>query len=582
MLKRYRLATFHCSLPLFELQNKLSAHAQEILKKKFGESTTVHFDVCMEEGRGDLTSSIALQYGKKVGKKPQEVASTLVDGLMTIEGVQKVESAGPGFVNVFLVDASLTLVLKDVEESCTPRQVKKGANPIVVDYSQPNIAKPLGVHHILSTVIGQSLVNLYKHLGYATVSINHIGDWGTQFGKLAVAHQKWGKKAIEKYSIDELLELYVQFHTEAEKNPELEDAGRAAFKTLEDGDPTLRTFWSAVVTITMESMGDMYRRLHVHFDHTQGESFYEDKMAPIIDEGKKKGVFVQGKEGALIANFPEESKLPPAIVVKADGSTIYMTRDLATARYRIDTWHPSAILYVVDVAQQLYFQQLFATLGQLQWKLPTLEHVLFGRMRFSDKSMSTRKGNILKLEQVLDEAVARAEAVIAERGEKIQTDDPKELSEMIGVGSLVYGVLSQNRKMDMVFDWDKMLSFEGNSAPYLQYTHARAMSVLRKSGESNTPHSFSIKSLTTHERTLIKLLVQFGDTLESARADHLPHKVTVYLHDVCQAFNSFYAVDEILTSTGDTRALRISLASLTARVLKTGAEILTIRVPDRM
>ena len=304
-------------------------------------------------------------------------------------------------------------------------------------------------------------------------------------------------------------------------------------------------------------------------------------MAPIIEEGKKKGVFKEGKEGALIVEFPEETKMPPAIVLKGDGSTIYMTRDLATARYRIDTWHPKAILYIVDVAQQMYFRQLFGILSQLKWTLPVLEHTLYGRMSFSDRKMSTRKGNILKLDEVLNEAVSRATELIKERGEKIQTDDPAALAEMMGVGALVYGILSQNRKMDMVFDWNKMLSFEGNSAPYLQYTHARAKSVLRKGGEQD-PAITSAVELSSAERRLTKLLLMFGQTLEDARKDHLPHRITNYLYEVCQAFNTFYNSDEILTAPLKARAYRLGLTGLTARVLKAGAEILTLRVPDRM
>ncbi len=566
---------------MFNLQNKLSASAQGFLQKKFGDSTIVHFDVSFEENHGDLTTSVALQLGKKLKMAPRDIAAEIADALSALDGVEKVEVAGAGFINITFTPEALVGSMHDAESACLPQKNTKNAAPIVIEYSAPNIAKPLGIHHILSTVIGQVLCNLYTHLGYTTVAVNHIGDWGTQFGKLSVAYAKWGKKPIEQHTIDELLELYVRFHKEVEVDPALEDEGRLAFKNLEAGDKALRTFWTAVVKITMKSMEHMYERLHVHFDHIQGESFYEDKMAPIIEEGKKKKVFRPGNDGALIAEFSEESGMPPAIVIKGDGSTIYLTRDLATIRYRIDTWHPEAILYVVDVAQQLYFKQLFATVGQLQWELPTLEHVLFGRMRFSDKSMSTRKGNILKLEEVLDEAISRAEAVIEERGENIQTEDPAGLAEMMGVGSLVYGILSQNRKMDMVFDWDKMLSFEGNSAPYLQYTHARAKSVLRKAGGApkNIP---AIDNLTSHERALLKLLLVFGDILEEARAEHLPHKVTVYLYSLCQAFNAFYNSDEILSALGATRDLRLMLTDITATVLKTGAELLTLRVPDRM
>ena len=564
---------------MFDIRDTLQGPAEKILKEKFGLSTTVHFDVNFEDGRGDLATSAALQLAKKVGSSPRAIAEILVSALRDTQGVEKVEVAGAGFVNVTLTTDAIIAGLKSVRTASVPMKKRK-SKPIVVDYSAPNIAKPLGIHHILSTVIGQSIVNLYKHRGFETVSVNHIGDWGTQFGKLAVAYEQWGTKPIEEHSIDELLSLYVRFHDELEKNAGLEDLGRSAFAALEKGDKKLRSFWKAVVDITMRSMDDLYTRLSVRFDRTMGESFYELLMSPIIEEGKRKGVLQEGKEGALIVNFAEELKMPPAIAVKADGSTIYLTRDLATIRYRIDEWHPEAILYVVDVAQQLHFQQLFETVRLLGWDLPHLEHVIFGRMRFADKSMSTRKGNILKLDDVLDEAVKRASAIIAERGAKIQTDDPKELAEMMGVGAVVYGVLSQNRRMDMVFDWDKMLSFEGNSAPYLQYTYARARSVLRKSGSEGADVRVTV--LTAKERHLLKLLFLFGDTVEAARREHLPHTLTTYLYELCQAFNSFYASDEILSTEGVTRDFRLYLTACTAEILKIGASILTLRVPERM
>ncbi|MDD5054651.1 MAG: arginine--tRNA ligase [Candidatus Peribacteraceae bacterium] len=566
---------------MFDLQNKLSGICEAEMKKKFGISTTIHFSFSLDKGRGDLTTSAALSLAKQLKQSPQDVAKTIAQALKSVDGVENVSIAGPGFVNVMLAPATLSGELPSTLLVCSPQKNTKKTSPVIIDYSAPNVAKPLGIHHILSTVIGQSLANLYRHLGFDTVSINHLGDWGTQFGKLAVAYERWGTKKVEEHSIDELLALYVKFHDELATDASLETEGRAAFAKLEQGDTTLREFWKSVVGITMRSLDHLYERLHIHFDHTHGESFYEDKMATIVKEGKKKGVFLPGEGGGLIVRFPETDKLPTLIALKADGSTIYLTRDLATARYRIDTWHPQSILYVVDVAQQLYFKQLFATLGQLGWELPHLEHVLFGRMRFADKDMSTRKGNILKLEAALDEALLRAKTIISERGEKIQTDDPDGLAEMMGVGALVYGILSQNRKMDMVFDWKKMLSFEGNSAPYLQYTHARAKSVLRKGGEEH-PALTVATSLSPAERRLTKLLLMFGQTLEDARKDHLPHKLTNYLYDVCQAFNAFYNSDDILGASAEQRAFRLGVTSLTARVLKTGAEILTLRVPDRM
>ncbi len=567
---------------MYDLRDKLQGAAETILKKKFAVSTTVHFDVSFGEGRGDLTTSVALQQAKGLKKAPKEIAQAVAEDLKQIEGVAEVEVAGNGYINVTLDADILAEGLVLALESCIPKKTRKEEDPVIVEYSSPNIAKPFGIHHILTTIIGQSLSHLYRHQGFHTISMNHIGDWGTQFGKLAVAYRKWGTKPLEQHSIDDLLALYVRFHDEAEKDLTLEDEGRAAFRQLEAGDDALRKFWQTVVDCTMASLQGVYEHLGIQFDFTIGESFYEDKMQSIVAEGREKEVFHEGEKGALIVEFPEGTKIPTALVLKSDGSTNYLTRDLATIRYRIDTWHPQAILYVVDVAQSLHFQQLFSTVQKLTWELPHLEHVVFGRMRFADASMSTRKGNTLKLEDVLTEAVSRASKVIEERGEKIQTDDPEDLAEMMGVGSVVYGVLSQNRKLDLVFDWDKMLSFEGNSAPYLQYTYARARSILRKAHLDHAPLADVTHDFSAQERLLVKLISAFGDTLDTARREHMPHKLCQYLYDLCQAFNTFYSTDEILKAEVPIRDFRLGLTAAASSVLRSGAQILTLRLPERM
>lgn len=563
----------------------LTSQAIQILETFYGVADApVSWDPPKEASHGDLATSVCLRLAKQLGKNPVEMAKVLAEKLNDSPSVAKAEVAGPGYVNVWLTPSVLIDELKSTLAHTVPHVINKKDAPVIVDYSAPNIAKPLGIHHILSTVIGQTVVNLHAHAGTPVVRWNYLGDWGTQFGKLALAFERWGsgKKASE-YSLDELLKLYVAFHDEAEKDAALEDEARATFKKLEDGDKELRAFWSDVVHITKSSLSDIYARLNVSFDVELGESAYENKMAPIVTEGTKKNVFTEGEKGALIAQFPEDTGMPPAVIVKADGATLYHTRDLALMKDRIETYKPQAIYYVVDMAQSLHFKQLFAIAGQLGWDLPTLEHLAFGRMRFADGSMSTRKGNILKLEEVLDEAVKRAAEIIAERGDAIQTDDPKDLAEMMGVGALVYGILSQNRKMDMVFDWDKMLSFEGNSAPYLQYTHARAKSVLRKAGvEEGEIGVGDIAEFTPHERALINLLLQYGAVLDSSRRDHLPHKLANYLYQLCQEFNAFYNTDTIVTADEPQRSLRLHLTSVTAAVLRSGASILTIRVPDRM
>ena len=573
--------SFVHKLDFYTMFSTLSDSAQSALAETFGVvDVEVKWERPQDPSHGDAATPVALQCAKKSGKSPREIADRLVEVLSAESDIEKAEVAGPGYVNIWLTTDALIRTLGTVRSACTAKVKRENEAPVIIEYSQPNIAKPLGVHHILSTVIGQSLANVSRHLGYNTVTINHLGDWGTQFGKLAVALEKWGEKPVDVCTLDDLLELYVRFHKEVENDPTLEDAGREAFRKLEEGDPDLRKFWQSVVDITMQEMQTLYDRLHITFDYTQGESFYEDKMQPVINEGKEKGVFIEGEGGALIVEFSEESNMPPAIVVKADGATIYLTRDLATILYRVSTIKPQAISYVVDVAQSLHFKQLFATVEKLGWDLPRLEHVVFGRMSFADKSMSTRKGNILKLQDVLDEAHKRALIVINEHGEKIQTDDVDQLAEIMGQGAVVYGVLSQNRKMDMIFDWDKALSFDGNSAPYLQYTHARAKSIVEKAGGLEGIES--IDSLSTKERLVLNTLLQFSGVLHDMQRSSMPHILANYLYELCRDYNSFYNEDPILKADEPARSFRVHLTNLTADVLKTGADILTISVPDRM
>ena len=565
--------------------SSLSTTAEKHLQTEEGiDGVALDWSPPQHAEHGDICTSIALRIAKKVNKSPREIAESLARELSAHADVEKAEVAGAGYVNLWLRPSAFASEVHRVEAAISPKPAKKGDAPVIIEGADPNIAKPLGIHHILATTIGQSLVNLYRHAGYQVIAWNYVGDWGTQFGKLAVAYKKWGGgKPIKEHSLDELLALYVKFHDELKKDESLEDEGREAFRKLEQGDTALRSFWEDVVSVTKASLGDIFRRLQVSYDLELGESFYEDKMAPVLEEGKKKGVFVEGKEGSLIVEFPQEMNMPPYLIVKGDGATLYSTRDLAQMRYRIDTYHPQEILIPTDIAQKLHFQQLIETCKRLGWELPAFENVLFGRMRFADKSMSTRKGNILKLEHVLDEAVARAEEIIQERGEAIQTDDPKALAEMMGAGALVYGILSQNRKMDMVFDWEKMLSFEGNSAPYLQYTYARAKSVLRKAGvEGADADVAAVETLTAHERRVFAHLLQFADVLEETRREKLPHKLATYLYELGQRFNSFYNSDDILQAPEPQKGLRLRLTSLTAAVLKAGASLLTLRVPERM
>jgi len=560
------------------LQNMFEQHINTMYSFDL-EPASIEFSRPQHVQHGDLTTPIALQLSKQLGKSPRDIATELLPVVQQCALVEKCEIAGAGYINMWLAPCALMEELENTIRSASPQNIRDEA-PVIIEYSQPNIAKPLGIHHILSTVIGQSLVNLHKHLGYNTIAINHLGDWGTQFGKLAVALQTWGDMDdLEHYTLDTYLDLYVRFHEEVEDNPELEDQARAVFKQLEDGDNQLRNFWQTVVDTTMQEVGDIYKRLNVAFDHVHGESFYEDKMQPIIKEGSEKGVFSEGERGAIIAQFDDENT-PPAVIVKSDGATLYHTRDLATIDYRVNTWHPKAIYYVVDMAQELYFRQLFDIVDQLKWDLPTLEHVSMGRMRFADKSMSTRKGNIVRLNEVLDLAEKKAAEAIKAHGDAVHTTKPEELAVQIGIGSLIYGTLSQNRKQGMVFDWDRMLSFEGNSAPYIQYSFARTQSILRKAELEAV--ATDITALEADDRSLILTLLDLPNALQGALEALSPHILANYLYKLCQQFNTFYNNSPILKAAKELQQLRLYLTKLTGDVITCLSQILLVPLPASM
>ena len=545
---------------------------------------SVEWDVSGSVEHGDVSTSIALRLATKIGKSPRDIAQVICTAIGMLPFVERSELAGPGFVNVWFTVKELLRQAQISVSYSEPMTVRTKEAPVIVEYSQPNIAKPLGAHHLLSTIIGQAIANMHRHAGYHVLTWNYTGDWGTQFGKLAVSYRRWGDdRPVKEYSIDELLNLYVRFHKETEKDISLEGEGRAAFRKLEEGDAELRAFWRDVVSITKSSLSALYDRLHVHFDTDISESFYEGKMQPILEEGVKKGVFTEGEEGALIVEFPEDTHLPPYMVRKSDGATLYATRDLAQMRYRIDIYHPESILICTDRAQELHFRQLIATCQKLQWVLPHFCNVLVGRMRFADATMSTRKGTIIRLERILDEEVGRAMSIIKDRGDLIQTDDPKALAEMMGVGSVVYGIVSQNRNADITFDWEKFLHFDGNSAPYLQYTYARARSVVRKGEWNGSPtDALETENFTGHERDLVNTLIQFPRVLEEARMEYMPHILAQYLFLLCQRFNAFYNSDAILRSSPIERERRLFLTSSTASLLKTGGELLCLRFPESM
>ncbi|MBU1992849.1 MAG: arginine--tRNA ligase [Patescibacteria group bacterium] len=577
-----------------------------------------------DESHGDYSCNVAMGLAKELSENPHEVAREIVDKVKKPQYLDKIEVKAPGFINFYLDREWLE---KEAEKAIKGGGKYGSLNigedrTIVIDFSQPNIAKPLGIHHLLSTVIGQSLYNIYSFLGFKCVGVNHIGDWGTQFGKLTYAYKQWGKhEVIEKDPINELLKLYVKFHDEAGHDPSIEDNARAEFKKLEDGDEQNTKLWKWFVDISLEEVQKTYDFLGgIHFDHIHGESFYNDKMDEIIEDGKNKKVIIEGDDESLIIKY-ENDKYPPFLVQKSDGATLYSTRDLAAVKYRQDTWSPEKILYVVDVAQSLYFQQLFEAEDLLGTREAELVHVVFGRMQFSDKKMSTRKGNIILLDEVLKEAEKKARKIVDEKNPDLSDEDKEALAHKIGVGAVKYSALSQNRTTNITFDWDKILALDGNSAPYLQYTYARAMSILKRKGEkieakqveekkkapavsdekgqvtlfeaidsateeeAEVDEKSSTEPLNAEDKEMkvLREIVKFSEHVALSAAEYKPNILANYLYNLAQKFNTFYnSVPVLAAENSEKKEARLKLTESVTVVLENGLKLLGIEVMERM
>ena len=607
------------------LNEQLREAVKNAIRKAFPEAPEAQeFQPFIEQAKdsthGDYATNAAMTLNKLLKQSPQEIAKKILDAFEKPAFLEKAEFAAPGFINFTIDNAWVAEELPKIISKKAPYLKPEIGNKetVLVEYSSPNIAKPLGVHHLLSTIIGQAMYNIYDFLGYKTVAINHIGDWGTQFGKLTVAYKLWGdKKKVEKDPIEELLQLYVKFHDIAEKDPaegeKLEQQARDEFKKLENGDKENLKLWQWFVAMSLKDAQKTYDALGgIHFDKIQGESFYNDKMDEVLEEGKAKHVFEVGEEGSLIVKF-ENDKYPPFLVLKSDGATLYGTRDLAAVKYRLSTWNPQKIIYVVDTAQSLHFQQLFESAKKLGWisdeNPDQLTHVSFGRMRFEDGSMSTRKGNIVRLNEVLMEAVERAKKIVAQKSMDIPEKKHNDLARIIGIGAVKYNILSQNRTTDIVFSWDKMLSLDGNSAPYLQYTCARANSILRKAAtekrtekkkggdkqftlfdaiatseqDSGTSSTSSSLALAPSETQLSHQLVKFPEIVSRAAEEYRPNIITNYLYETAKVFNTFYHEVPVLQAESESlRNHRLQLTEATKTILKEGLELIGIEVPEEM
>ena len=515
-------------------------------------------------------------------KAPNMIASELSETIEAKGDISKVMPMG-GYVNFFIDKSKLANnVINDVltqKDTYGHGNMGEGKT-VVIDFSSPNIAKPFHIGHIRTTVIGNSLYKIYDSQGYDTVRINHLGDYGTQFGKLIVAFKLWGdKEAVESNPIPELLKLYVRFHDEAEQKPEMEDEARAWFTKLENGDPEAKELWQWFRDESLKEFSRVYDLLDIEFDSYNGESFYSDKMDDVIKAIRDKGLLKESK-GTNIVDL-EEYNMPPALITKNDGSTLYMTRDLAAAVYRKNTYDFDKCIYVVGSQQALHFQQLFKVLELMgfDWA-KDLIHVQFGMVALEEGTMSTRKGRVVFLEDVLKQAIEKTKETILAKNPEAKNVDT--IAKEVGVGAVVFQELSNSRIKDYTFSWERTLIFEGETGPYVQYTHARCCAVLRKANEKVTS-DINYELLTNDDSVeVLKIIASFNKSIVSALNKNEPHIVTRFVLDLAQAFNKFYHDNPILVDDLELRKARLALVDATRQTLENGLKLLGMHAPERM
>ncbi|MDR0426121.1 MAG: arginine--tRNA ligase [Clostridiales bacterium] len=534
-----------------------------------------------EPGHGDLALP-CFKFAKALRKPPVQIAQALIDSgvLSGSPYVEKTEAAG-GYFNIYLKRARFGAeALSGFLSGGAAAPFPKNGRRICIDYSSINIAKPFHIGHLLTTVIGGSLYRIFTHLGYDVVGINHLGDWGTQFGKLISAYKRWGDDAdIAARGVRGLLDLYVRFHKEAKNDPALDDEGRAYFKRIEDGDAEALKLFGYFREITLKDVGRVYDMLDVTFDSYNGESFYNDRLPAVVKSLEEKGLLTDS-EGAKVVDLSDYG-MPPCLILKSDGASLYATRDLATAVYRKETYDFCENLYVVAYQQNLHFKQVFQVLTLMGYDWAgACKHIPFGMVSLEETgALSTRSGNVVFLEDVLNTAVAKADAIIKVKNPTLR--DRAETAKRVGVGAVIFTALANNRIKDMVFSYDRCLSFEGETGPYLQYTYARCRSVIEKAGAVKGGVAAAVFS-DDDAFFLLKRLNDFSRIVAEAGAKYEPSILSRYLIDVAKSFNRFYLSNRVLTADADVSFTRLALVGYTAEILKKGLQLILLKAPEKM
>ncbi len=586
------------------LHQILEQRLQEAVHAIFPEALTENIFVlpCPDPKFGDYQTNALMSVAKERKMNPRQLATDVLAKLDVADLCDRVEIAGAGFLNFRVKPSAIAQTLEAAArgEHLFFNKTEK-PRAVVVDFSSPNVAKPMHVGHIRSTILGDSIARVLRTLGHQVITDNHIGDWGTQFGKLLVGWKNHlDTTALQADPIGEMERLYKLINAASENDPSVLEAARQELVKLQSGDETNLRIWREMIELSQHQFNDIYGRLGVKFDHALGESFYNPWLKEVVQELRNKeiaretegavGIFSDGslpqKEDPFLIQRDGEWLANPCLIQKSDGGFNYATTDLATLKYRLETWHPSEIAYVTDGRQQLHFRQIFAVFNRWHPEAKIkLAHVWFGSILGEDgKPFKTRSGETVKLSELLSEAEERAFKVVSEKNPNLSESERKEIARIIGIGSVKYADLQQNRQSDYVFSWEKMLSLQGNTAPYLLYAYTRVQSIFRKAGETANSEQRrpNIELLAPEEISLAKHLLNFGLTLEAVAEDYRPNFLCSYLYELAGHFARFYENCPVLKAEGAARKSRLELSALTARVLKQGLELLGIETVEQM
>ncbi len=547
------------------------------------EETAAMIEVPADNKNGDFAFP-CFRLAKTLRKAPPLIAQDIASKIDKPDFITDIQVVN-AYINFYVnkEDTVKSVVSGYIENGTDIFKSSLGEGKVIcIDYSSPNIAKPFHVGHLRSTVIGNALKNIYTALGYKVIGINHLGDWGTQFGKLIVAYKMWGdKEAVERDDIKELSRIYVKFHKEAEEHPELNDEARSWLVKMQEGDKEALDLWKWFCDISMKEFNRIYDRLGITFDSYAGESFYNDKMQAAVDEIREKGLLTTS-EGAQIVDL-EKYNMPPCLILRSDGGTLYPTRDISAALYRKNTYDFYKCLYITALDQNLHFAQWFKVLELMgyDWAADSLVHIPFGLVSLGDGKLSTRQGHVVLMEDILNQAVDKARAIIEEKNPDLENKD--KVAEDVGIGAVIFDDMFNSRIKNIVFDLDRMLSFEGETGPYVQYTHARACNILKRAGFEKLEKDIDY-SLISDEASvaLCKAIGDMADKVKEAADKNEPYIVSRQLIEVCKQFNRFYNENNIMQSDDETKKARLAIVCETRDCIRFGLGLLGINAPESM